>query len=94
MRFGEGGDLVFTQGEHPTLLRKGYRFRRFSSKVSGRLAGEVEHYLRKVKSIAVRHFGAIRVKWWSEYYDDYGIYEWDEVNKARRGEMDDEASDT
>ncbi|KAJ6560841.1 hypothetical protein DFH09DRAFT_1083313 [Mycena vulgaris] len=49
------GNIEFTQGEHPTLRRKGYQFRFFSSKVSGRLAGNVDKCLREVEIVAARY---------------------------------------
>ncbi|KIK60814.1 hypothetical protein GYMLUDRAFT_85231 [Collybiopsis luxurians FD-317 M1] len=90
MTINADGDVVFTQSEHPTLLRKGYRFRRFSSKISGRLAGDVEKYLEEVRGFAEDHFGC-RVKWWSELSDtwfDDQRYTWTEVYEARKGNMD------
>src|SRR5271155_4411192 len=50
------GDVAITLGEHPTLLKEGHRFRRFSSKVSGYRGGDVNRYLREVYEIAKIHF--------------------------------------
>lgn len=81
----DSGDIVITQGEHPTLLKEGHKFRRFSSKISGSHAGEVKRYLREVYKIARTHFFN-KVYWWSEYgYEDepQPMYGWGEVYEAR-----------
>jgi len=76
------GSIVCTQGEHPRLLKDGHRFRRFSSKISGRHCGDVERYLDEVQRIAKRHFRE-RVHPWNEYgYEDSTCYGWDEVYAA------------
>lgn len=71
--------ISFTVDEHPRLELDGYRFRRFSSKISGSCGGARE-YLTGVKHIARRHFGE-RVFPWSELGsgDNFGPYGWDEV---------------
>ncbi len=60
MTFNADGDIVFTQGEHPTLFRKAYRFRRFSATIYGRNAGNVSEYLREVREIARGTFRAAK----------------------------------
>ncbi|KAJ6560847.1 hypothetical protein DFH09DRAFT_1316463 [Mycena vulgaris] len=83
MTIDASGNIKFTQGEHPTLQRKGYLFRRFSSTVTGRLAGNAYEYLREVEIIAAQYFGD-RVVPWDEHRDEsaYGPYGWDEVYAA------------
>ncbi|EJT97685.1 hypothetical protein DACRYDRAFT_119346 [Dacryopinax primogenitus] len=99
----KNNDLVFKQGEGPTLMREAHRFRRFSSKVSGSHAGNVETYLKEVARIAKRYFGE-RIKSWYELDDGLmvpdhalevygynvakGVYGWDEVYAARDGKYD------
>ncbi|KAJ6498868.1 hypothetical protein C8R45DRAFT_96817 [Mycena sanguinolenta] len=75
------GDIVFTQGEHPTLKRKGYQFRRFSSKLTS--AGNVGEYLDDVKRMARAWFGD-RVHYWIDgaWPDIDPPYGWDEVYAA------------
>ncbi|KAJ6560879.1 hypothetical protein DFH09DRAFT_1316493 [Mycena vulgaris] len=53
------------------------------STVTGRLAGDVDKYLREVEIIAARYFGD-RVAPWDEHHDEsaYGPYGWDEVYTA------------
>ena len=78
--------VEFEVGEHPTLLYTGHRFRRFSSKISGR--SQAEPYIRQVLAIARFHFGR-RVHFWSEYgYEDepQQIYTWTEVRAAAQVE--------
>ncbi|KIK60829.1 hypothetical protein GYMLUDRAFT_596571 [Collybiopsis luxurians FD-317 M1] len=58
MTINADGDVVISQGEHPALLRKGYCFLRFSSKLTH--SGNVLKYLREVRGFAEEHFG-IRV---------------------------------
>ncbi|KAJ7123996.1 hypothetical protein C8R43DRAFT_1031521 [Mycena crocata] len=78
-------NIVFTQGERPTLKRKGYQFRRFSAKISGRNAGNVEDYLSAVKKMATLYFGD-RIHPWVDggYPDTDPIYGWDEVYAAAK----------
>lgn len=80
--------LVFKVGEHPTLFVDGTRFRRFSSKVTGRASSEgIDRYLRPVAELA-RMFFQDRVKWWSELTEAADpVYSWDEVRAAERGEQ-------
>lgn len=82
MTFDKKGNIVFTVGEHPTLMRKGYYFRRFSSKVSGR-CGEAEDYIFQVMKIAKQHFGE-RVVPWYDAADVFGPYDWDKVREAAK----------
>ncbi|KAF9030955.1 hypothetical protein BDZ89DRAFT_1064279 [Hymenopellis radicata] len=82
----ENGDIQVKQSEHPILFHEGHKFRRFSSKVSGRLAGDVQSYLTRVCSIARDHFND-RVHWWSEYGyegEPRAIYDWNEVYAANK----------
>ncbi|KAE9383538.1 hypothetical protein BT96DRAFT_1027167 [Gymnopus androsaceus JB14] len=82
----KNGDIAFDQGEGPFLPKEGHKFRRFSSKVSGSHAGNVETYLKRVCALARAWFGDGRVYWWSEYGyegEPSAIYGWDEVYKAR-----------
>ncbi|KAI7824077.1 hypothetical protein BC939DRAFT_476875 [Gamsiella multidivaricata] len=75
--------IEFEVGEHPTLPYKGHRFRRFSSKISGR--SQAEPYIRHVLSIAESHFGR-RVHFWSEFRyegEPEPIYTWPEVYAAQ-----------
>ncbi|KAJ7720855.1 hypothetical protein DFH07DRAFT_304214 [Mycena maculata] len=90
LTFDSSRNIVFTQGEHPALQRKGHRFRRFSSKVTGSHAGNVEEYLATVQKIAKRYFGD-RVCPWNEYLDTFderswGYYKWNEVYAAAKEE--------
>ncbi|KAF9444207.1 hypothetical protein P691DRAFT_778411 [Macrolepiota fuliginosa MF-IS2] len=81
----DSGDVEVTQGEHPTLLKEAHKFRRFSSKVSGSHARNVERYMREVYNIARTHFPG-RVHWWSEYEfegEPEPKYSWTEVYGAR-----------
>ncbi|KAF9177550.1 hypothetical protein BGZ51_008566 [Haplosporangium sp. Z 767] len=74
--------IEFEVGEHPTLPYKGHRFRRFSSKVSGR--SQAAPYIRRVYTIAKSHFDN-RVHYWSEFgYEGEPecIYTWPEVYAA------------
>jgi hypothetical protein len=77
--FGEL-EIIFKVGEHPTLPRAGYAFRRFSSKVSGS-CGASEPYIIRVCGIARVHFGC-KVKVWG--YDELEYYGWDEVYATRK----------
>jgi hypothetical protein len=85
MTIDEWGAIVFTVGEHPTLLKDGHFFRRFSAKISGSHCGNVGQYLDEVLIIAKRHFGT-RVCFWSEYgyeSEPEPMYGWREVYDAR-----------
>ncbi|KAF9475251.1 hypothetical protein BDN70DRAFT_924106 [Pholiota conissans] len=75
------GSIEFTVGEHPSLPKDGYRFRRFSSKITGSHAGNVTHYLRKVENIAKKHF-EVHIHPWNEATEggfDSMVYDWEEV---------------
>ena len=83
----DSGDVVITQGEWPELLKEGHKFRRFSSKISGSHAGEVERYLSEVYKIARTYFPG-KVHWWSEFGyegEPEPKYGWAEVYDAARG---------
>lgn len=82
MTINERGDTVFRQGEEIVLEKEGFRFRRFSAKISGRACKHAEYYLADVRMIAVRCFGEERVHYWNELYDTYGVYSWTEVYAA------------
>jgi hypothetical protein len=75
-------EIEFAVGEHPRLPLAGYAFRRFSSKVSGKLTYPADPYIREVYKIALRYFGD-QVQFWSEYEDEFGHYGWDEVYAVR-----------
>ncbi|KAL7580955.1 hypothetical protein ACA910_005771 [Epithemia clementina (nom. ined.)] len=76
----DDGDLVFKVAEHPSLPRQGHRFRRFSSKVTGRQGAAAEFYIQQVASMAKRRFGN-RIYCWSEYGDWPNMkYSWTDVN--------------
>jgi hypothetical protein len=76
--------VVFELGEHPKLLLKGHKFRRFSAKITGRIATSagVERYLDEVTTIATLHFGGDRIFRWNELSDVWGFYGWNEVRSA------------
>jgi hypothetical protein len=76
------GEMVFEVGEHPSLPVDGTKFRRFSSKVTGRGGHEVEVIIKRVAAMAQRHFGN-RVYYWSEYGDFPNTkYNWNDVHAA------------
>lgn len=77
--------ILFKAGEHPRLPFEGHKFLRFSSKISGRIATEsrAESYINTVTALAKANFGS-RVKYWTELRDQFGHYDWDEVNKSLR----------
>ncbi|KAK0609069.1 SET domain-containing protein 5 [Lasiodiplodia hormozganensis] len=77
--------IEFKAGEHPLLPFEGHKFLRFSSKISGSIASTtgVESYINTVTRIAKVHFGS-RVQPWNECFDQYGEYDWDEVNESMR----------
>ncbi|KAF9467788.1 hypothetical protein BDZ94DRAFT_1304984 [Collybia nuda] len=80
------GRIEFTVGEHPTLSKHGHLFRRFSSKISGSHAQNVEVYLHEVGVIATRYFG-YRIHHWSELSGGgHEIYGWKEVHAASAAE--------
>ena len=82
MHFDSKGNIVFTVGEHPTLMRRGYYFRRFVSKVSGRCF-EAERYIFQVQKMAEEYFGE-RVVPWYDAADIFGPYDQREVNEAAK----------
>lgn len=75
--------IEFKAGEHPTLPFECHKFLRFSSKISGSGAGGVEGYIRTTLRAAQMKFGD-RVQPWHEARDQYGHYDWREVNDSWR----------
>jgi hypothetical protein len=77
--------ILFKAGEQPILPFEGHKFLRFSSKISGSTAAttKVESYIDTVTRIAKAHFGS-RIRYWNEYADEYGEYDWDEVHESIR----------
>lgn len=77
--------ILFKVGEHPRLPFEGQKFLRFSSKVSGRIATEshADSYINTVTAIAKANFGS-RIQYWNEAGDQFGHYNWNEVNKSLR----------
>jgi hypothetical protein len=77
--------INFKAGEHPKLPFEGHRFLRFSSKVSGSTAADtkVDSYITIVTFIAHAHF-ASRNRFWHEGADEFGTYDWNEVNESLR----------
>jgi hypothetical protein len=79
----EDGEIEFQVGEHPIIYSDPTRFRRFSSKITGR-CGSAESYIEQVYTIAKRYFGN-RICWWSGYIDNPNfMYTWTEVHEAAR----------
>lgn len=76
--------IGFNAGEYPELPFEGHKFLRFSSKISGRIASDtgVENYINMVTSMAKIIFGP-RVQHWSEAFDQYGHYGWEEIHRVR-----------
>lgn len=72
--------ICFKAGEWPSLPIEGYKFLRFSSKITGSTAAEtgVENYIWKVRAMAEALFGA-RIRPWNELGDEFGFYRWDFV---------------
>ncbi|TVY51235.1 SET domain-containing protein 5 [Lachnellula cervina] len=75
--------IVFKVGEHPMLPFEGYKFLRFSSKVSGSHAKGADEYIDAVTRAAVVRFGS-RVRAWHEAANVWGVYDWSEVNDSFR----------
>jgi hypothetical protein len=75
--------IEFNVGEHPMLPLDGNKFLRFSSKISGETGEQANGYIKGVTDIAMSIFGS-RVERWSEMYDKYGFYGWEEVHKSQR----------
>jgi hypothetical protein len=73
--------MVFKAGEHPWLPFEGHKFLRFSSKISGSHAKGVEKYINTVTRVAEANFGS-RIRYWNEAADDFGVYNWQEVNDS------------
>ena len=75
--------LFFNAGEGPILPLEGFKFLRFSSKVSGGIATAtgVWDIIRTVSRIARSIFGS-RVRYWCEGANDYGHYNWEEVRHS------------
>lgn len=87
--------ILFKVGEYPSLPFEGHKFLRFSSKVSGRIATEsrAESYINTVTALAKTNFGS-RIQYWNEAFDQWGHYDWDEVNDSLKSydEADSEIS--
>ncbi|KAJ0107043.1 SET domain-containing protein 5 [Diaporthe amygdali] len=77
--------ILFKAGEHPMLPLEGHKFLRFSAKISGQIAIEsrVEAYIKGVARLAKDRFGS-RIQFWSEAFDEWGYYDWNEVNESLR----------
>lgn len=73
--------IEFKIGEHPLLPLEGYKFLRFSSKVSGHQGNEAMEYIKTVTRVAKLNFGS-RVQFWHECADNYGHYDWKDVNES------------
>ncbi|KAH7184522.1 uncharacterized protein B0J16DRAFT_355242 [Fusarium flagelliforme] len=75
--------LSFNAGEVPTLPFEGFKFLRFSSKVSGGNAAKtgVWELIKTVCRIARSIFGS-RIVYWCEAVDQFGHYDWKEVNDS------------
>ena len=75
--------VLFNAGECPMLPFEGYKFLRFSSKVSGEIAitQGIEGYIDTVTSVAKIYFGS-RVRYWNESFDQRGEYNWREVHES------------
>jgi hypothetical protein len=73
--------IAFKAGEHPLLPFEGHKFLRFSSKISGSHAEGVEEYIDTVTRVAKVHFGS-RVRYWNEAVDEWGFYNWRDVNDS------------
>jgi hypothetical protein len=65
--------IEFKVGEYPLLLFKKYKFLRFSLKINGSYAEEVEKYIDIVTRIAKVCFSS-RVKHWNEAFDKWEFY--------------------
>lgn len=74
--------IVFHVGEWPRLPLEGYKFLRFSSKVSGSQTA-AEPYIRQVYCLARKIFDG-QVKFWHEINDNYGYYDWQTVHDSHR----------
>ena len=75
--------LEFQVGEHPILYLNPTRFRRFSSKISGRCS-QAEHYIYQVCRVA-KEFFHDRIHFWSELgIEPQPKYTWSEVYAAGR----------
>lgn len=74
--------IEFEVGEHPMLPMEGFKFLRFSSKISSASTGAAEPYIRQVCRIARKYFGS-RIQFWHELNEDYvPAYNWDEISKS------------
>lgn len=76
-------ELFFNAGEGPRLPFEGFKFLRFSSKVSGSTAHEtgVGDIIGSVTKIAKGVFGS-RIYYWSEARDQFGHYDWGQVRES------------
>ncbi|KAE9986982.1 hypothetical protein EG328_004114 [Venturia inaequalis] len=75
--------ISFKAGEHPQLPFEGHKFLRFSPKISESTAADtkVNSYIDTVTRIAQAHF-ASRIRCWQEGFDEFGTYDWKEVNES------------
>lgn len=69
LHIDEKRNTLFQQGEHPTLTRDGCHFRRFSAKITGSYAQNVEYYLSEARNIAISFFETARVYFWNELFE-------------------------
>ncbi|KAF2415441.1 SET domain-containing protein [Tothia fuscella] len=61
--------INFKAGEHPQLPFEGHKF--------------LHSYIDTVTRIAQAHF-ASRIRCWHESFDEFGTYDWNEVNESRK----------
>jgi hypothetical protein len=73
--------LEFNIGEHPLLPFEGHKFLRFSSKLLGSHTNGVMKYIETVTMLAQLSFGS-RARYWSEATDQWGFYNWNDVNDS------------
>lgn len=75
--------LSFKAGEEPIIPWEGFKFMRFSSKVSGSTATTtgVWDIIETVTRIAKSIFGS-RIHYWCEAAGDFGHYDWKQVNDS------------
>ncbi|KAL6922946.1 hypothetical protein FSST1_000220 [Fusarium sambucinum] len=75
--------LSFNAGEVPLLPFKGFKFMRFSSKVSGGIATTtgVWDIIKTVTRMAKSVFGS-RIRYWCDADGDFGHYDWKQVGDS------------
>jgi hypothetical protein len=71
----------FNVGDHPSLPFHGHKFLRYSFKVSSCRTMVAEAYIEGVFRIARSAFGN-RIKFWHEWIEKYGCYDWEKVNAS------------